>query len=265
MRQERPGSGELIYGVNPVLEALKAGTPVERIYVASGARGQGRRRLLALARQHRVPVQSVPRIRLDRWVPGAAHQGVVALAAAAAYVPLETVLQRAQGRAEPPFLLLLDGVEDPGNLGAILRSAEAGGVHGVVIPRHRCAGLVPSVVKASAGAVFHVPVTRVRNLAQTIGQLRELGVRVVGGEPGAAASIYDTDLTGPLALVVGGEGRGLRRLVAASCDALAAIPLAGRVGSLNVSVAAGVMIFEALRQRCAARQRRERGAEEGPP
>ncbi|MBI5380124.1 MAG: 23S rRNA (guanosine(2251)-2'-O)-methyltransferase RlmB [Nitrospirae bacterium] len=240
----------MLYGVHPVLEALRAGRrPLERLYLAPGRHGAALAEIVRLARQQGVRIDERDRAALDRLSGGAAHQGIVGVLAVREYTPLEALLAAPAEQGEVPWFLLLDGVEDPRNLGAILRTAEGAGVHGVILPGRRAVGLTPTVAKTSAGALEHLPVARVPNLVPLIRRLQAEQIRVVGADSRAPQSCFDTDLTGPLAFVLGGEGRGLRPLVARSCDLLVAIPLRGRVHSLNVSVAAGILLYETLRQR----------------
>lgn len=236
----------IIAGRNPVREALKAGRAINKVLVAGMPVGP-LKEILLLARERGVPVQQVQRVHLDRLSPGITHQGVVAMAAAGRYVSVEDILQRA-GTAEP-FLLLLDEITDPHNLGAILRTAEAAGAHGVIIPRHRSAGLTPAVGRASAGAVEYLPVARVANLSRTIEYLQQKGIWVVGAEGSAGDLLWDVRLDGPIALAIGGEDKGLGRLVREKCDLLVRLPMAGRVNSLNASVAAALLAYEVVRQR----------------
>ncbi|MBE3587524.1 MAG: 23S rRNA (guanosine(2251)-2'-O)-methyltransferase RlmB [Thermoanaerobacteraceae bacterium] len=235
----------VIAGRHPVKEALLAGRPVNKVLVAKGAAGL--QEIIHLARERRIPVQQVERVYLDRLVPQVPHQGVAALAAPREYLSVEEILALAAG--EDPFLILLDEITDPHNLGAILRTADAAGVHGVIVPRRRSASLTPAVVKASAGAAEHVPVARAANLAQTITWLQQKGLWVVGADAAAPQVYWDARLDGPIALVIGGEDRGLGRLVREKCDFLVSLPMAGRVGSLNASVAAALLAYEVVRQR----------------
>mgnify|MGYP001198247797 FL=1 len=243
------GEGEWLAGRHTVLEALRAGRPVHKIWIAEGASKQPLAAILQLAKEAGVPVQSVDRRRLDQAVPGIQHQGVAAQAAALEYADLEDVLAAAERKGDPPLLLLLDEIEDPHNLGSMLRTADAAGVHGVVIPRRRSAGLTAAVAKVSAGAAAYVPVARTANLAQTIDRLKESGIWVAGADASAEKEAFDADLTGPLALVIGNENRGLGRLVREKCDFLVRLPMLGRIQSLNASVAAGVLLYEIVRQR----------------
>lgn len=236
-----------IYGVNPVLEALRAGRVRE---VRVGGRGGGRvAEVVALARELNVPVRQVPGEALDRDARRGVHQGVVADLNAG---PSYSVADLVEGAPGPPLLVVLDGVEDPQNLGAVLRTADAAGVDGLVRQTRRAAALGGAAAKASAGAVVHVKIADVVNIARSLQDLKALGVWTVGLVADAATCYDAIDFTGPVAIVLGGEGQGLRRLVRERCDFLAAIPMRGRVDSLNVSVATGVVLFEAVRQRTGA-------------
>jgi 23S rRNA (guanosine2251-2'-O)-methyltransferase len=240
---------ELLAGKHPVLEALRSGRPISKIWVSLQAQRHGVHPLLEEARTRDVVVQMVDRRVLDRLAPGIPHQGVVAQAAAAPYVDLEELLDRAETGDRPPLLVLLDEVEDPHNLGPVLRTAECAGASGVIIPKRRSAGLTAAAAKASAGAIAYVPVARVSNLAQTIDRLKARGYWVAGADASAPQNVFRADLTGPIALVIGSEGRGLSRLVRDKCDFLVSLPMFGRIGSLNASVAAGIILYEAVRQR----------------
>jgi 23S rRNA (guanosine2251-2'-O)-methyltransferase len=241
--------GEYLAGRHPVLEALRAGRPLNKIWIADHVRRSLVAPILEEAKARGVVVQTADRRKLDQLVPGASHQGIVAQAAAIAYASVEDLLARAAGLGEDPLLVLLDEVEDPHNLGSVLRTAECTGVHGVIVPKRRSAGLTPVVAKTSAGAVEYVPVARVPNLAQTIETLKKAGIWVAGAAGEAETSVYRANLKGPLAIVIGNEGRGLSRLVRESCDFLISLPMYGRINSLNASVAAGVILYEAVRQR----------------
>jgi 23S rRNA (guanosine2251-2'-O)-methyltransferase len=255
----RPGaitSGALLYGVSPVLEALRAGQrPIEHITLAEGTRDHRLRELLDLAREARVPVRRAPRADLERLTDGANHQGVVANIAAARYADVGQLLDalgQRVGTDEPPLAVVLDGVEDPRNLGAVVRTVECAGAHGVFIPERRAAGLTETVAKAAAGALEHVPVARAANLSRLIEEFKERNIWTIGTSADAQTSYTKWDWTQPAALFLGGEGAGLHRLVRERCDVLVSIPLHGRITSLNVSVAAGVLLYEAIRQRTAA-------------
>lgn len=247
------GGANQIYGLNPVLEALRAGKHrLEQITIAEGARHERLRELLDLARHARVPVHRAPKFALDRSLPGVTHQGVIARTAAATYSDADELLDdlgARVGTTEPPLVLGLDAVEDPRNLGAILRTAECAGVNGVFIPERRAVGLTATVAKTAAGALQHISVARVTNLVQLIEQLKRRNIWVIGAAADGSSDYTQWDWTVPSALFLGGEGTGLHRLVRERCDALVRIPLLGRIESLNVSVAAGVILYEALRQR----------------
>jgi 23S rRNA (guanosine2251-2'-O)-methyltransferase len=231
-----------------VEEALHSGTrPLRRLVVVHT--GRQFEELIQLARAAGVPVRVEPRQALDRLVPSGRHQGVVALAGAKAYAEPEEMLRTARDRNQPALVLVLDGVEDPHNLGAVLRTAEAAGAHGVVIPERRSVGLTGTVAKASAGAVEHLPVACVPNLSRAIESLKEQGLWVYALDPSAEKSYTTLDLKGPVALVFGGEGKGVRAGVLDKCDDRVRIPMHGRVASLNVSAAAAIVLFEVVRQR----------------
>jgi 23S rRNA (guanosine2251-2'-O)-methyltransferase len=244
-----------IYGLMPVLEALRAGNKkLEQITIAEGARHERLRELLDLAKQSRVPVHRAPKFALDRAVPGVAHQGILARTAAANYRNAAELLDELTARvntASPPLILGLDAIEDPRNLGAILRTAECAGVGGVFIPERRAVGLTATVAKAAAGALEYIPVARVTNLVQLIEQLKQRNIWVIGAAADGPSDYTQWDWTVPSALFLGGEATGLHRLVRERCDTLVRIPLRGQIESLNVSVAAGIILYEALRQRTA--------------
>ena len=254
------GGANQIYGLIPVLEALKAGNHrLEQITIAEGARHERLRELLDLAKHARVPVHRAPRFALDRTLPGVTHQGVIARTAAATYSDADDLLDdlgARVGTTEPPLVLGLDAVEDPRNLGAILRTAECAGVNGVFIPERRAVGLTATVAKTAAGALEHISVARVTNLVQLIEQLKQRNIWVIGAAADGSSDYTEWDWTVPSALFLGGEGTGLHRLVRERCDALVRIPLLGRIESLNVSVAAGVILYEALRQRAVGKLKR---------
>ncbi len=245
-----PSSPAPLLGRRAVLEALRAGRPVSRILVSRTAHRRGPLdEILREARARQIPVQMVDPRRLDALAGGIPHQGVGALGAVQELVDLEDLLRRARERGEAPFLLVLDGVEDPHNLGAVIRTAEAAGAHGVVVPRRRASGLTPAVARAAAGATAYLPVAGAGNLVAALERLKAAGVWVVGADP-AGSERYDAGaLVPPIALVVGSEGRGLHRLVRERCDRIVRIPLWGRVQSLNVSVAAALLLYEVGRHR----------------
>ena len=243
----------VVYGLNAVIEAVRAGKrQIEAITILESARPDRLKQLLELARQKKIPVHRVPRLSLDRSMGEARHQGVVARIAAARYADandLLDILEHKIGTQDPPLVLGLDGVEDPRNMGSILRTAECAGVHGVFIPERRATGLTDVVAKVAAGALEYVPVARVTNLVRLIDQLKERNIWVVGGVGDARQVYTEWDWTLPAAIFLGSEGQGLHRLVREYCDTLVRIPLSGRLESLNVSVAAGVLLYEARRQR----------------
>lgn len=240
---------DLVYGRNSVLESLKSGRPVNKLLVARGAATGSVREILALAREKKVPIQEVERKSLDATLDNANHQGVLLYLAPKEYVELEAILNFAVEKGETPFILVLDEIGDPHNLGALLRTADAAGVHGVVIPKRRAVGLTGAVAKAAAGAVEYVPVARVANLNQALAKLKQHGCWVVGADMEGADFPYKVDLRGPLALVIGGEHKGLGRLVRENCDLVVKLPMLGHVSSLNAGVAGSILMYEALRQR----------------
>lgn len=260
MKPKRPSASSRerateIFGVNPVLEALRAATrPIQEITIAEGAKDGRLRELIDLARAQDIPVHQAPRIKLDRAARSASHQGVVARVAAARYADPDDLLDSVTGRKDAPLFVILDGVEDPHNLGAVLRTAECAGLDGVFIPERRAVGLTETVAKASAGAVEHVPVSRVTNLSRLIDQLKERNVWVVGTAAEATMNYTEWDWTRASAVVMGGEGSGLHRLVRERCDALVKIPVLGQIESLNVSVATGIILYEAVRQRAVSQK-----------
>jgi len=247
-----PGPGqELLYGRRPVLEALRAGRPIDQVLVAAGAAERGALAdLLKLAATRRVSVQTVPRSAIDAQTGEGVHQGVAAVVAPLRSIELDELLAVPLGSGDPPLFLAVDAVTDPHNLGALVRSAEAAGCHGVIVPRHGAAPRTGAAVKASAGALEHVPVAEVVNLARALQKLRTSGVWCVGLAEDAGASLFDLELADePVCVVVGGEGSGLHRLVREACDALVSIPMRGRIASLNASVAGALALFEVRRRR----------------
>ncbi len=246
---DRPQLAEdLIAGRNAVLELLKGSRSVNRLMVANGASEGSVREIVAVAKERGINVQFYERSKLDAMAPGIRHQGVLAQVPPVQYAELEDILAVAEQRQEPPFIVLLDELEDPHNLGAILRTADAAGVHGVLIPKHRSCPLSATVAKTSAGAVEHVPVARVGNLVQTIKKLKEQGLWVAAADMDGK-DYYDTDLTGPLLLIIGSEGQGVGRLVKEQCDFVVRIPMVGKINSLNASVAGSILMYEAMKQR----------------
>lgn len=247
-RDKRSNGGATIFGVLPVLEALRArARSIDKIAIADGAREKRLLEVIEQAREYGIRIDRLSREGLERIVPpGANHQGVVAFAAAGEYVDVDEILDMA---ADPPLFVVLDGVEDPRNLGAVLRSVECSGADGVIIPERRAVGLTETVAKSAAGATEYVKVAKVTNLNRLIDDLKSRNIWVVGTSGEAEMSYTDWDWRQPSALVLGAEGSGLHRLVAENCDVLVKIPMYGKIDSLNVSVAAGVILFEARRQR----------------
>lgn len=241
-------SGQL-EGRNPVLEALRAGREINKLLVAKGSKEGSIREILSVAREAGVIVQELDRSRLDALAEGRSHQGVIALVAAHRYYEVEEILEQAKAKGDDPLVLILDGIEDPQNLGSLLRTANAVGAHGVIIPERRAVGLTETVAKVSAGAVEYVPVARVTNTARTIEELKEKGFWVVGTHQDAKELYYQARLTGPLAVVIGSEGKGIGRLVAEKCDFMVRLPMLGQVTSLNAAVAGAILLYEIRRQR----------------
>ena len=248
MKKEQTGSENRLEGRNAVLEALRSGRSVDKIYVQTGLHDGPVQTILREARKRDTIVSFVPKERLSQMSETGNHQGVIALAASYAYSTVEDMLNRAKEKGEAPFLFLLDEIEDPHNLGAIIRTANLAGAHGVIITRHRAAGMTAAAVRASAGAVHYTPVAKVANLGTTIDQLKKEGLWFVCADMDGIR-MYDLDLKGPVGLVIGNEGTGVSRLVKEKCDFTAAIPMKGDIDSLNASVAAGVLAYEIVRQR----------------
>ncbi len=242
---------EMIEGRNAVLEALRAGRALDKVYIARGETDKALAHIAGLARERGVSVSDCDRRKLDAMSVTKAHQGVIAVCAVREYASLDDILALAESRGEAPFVVVCDEISDPHNLGAIIRSAECVGAHGVVIPRRRSAGLTAVVGKTSAGAAEHLPVARVANISAALQELKDRGLWVYGAAAEGSSPMWETDLTGPLALVIGSEGEGLGRLVRERCDFLVSIPLRGKVGSLNASTAAAVLMYEVLRQKLA--------------
>ena len=238
----------LIFGRNAVTELLKSGHSVNRLFIAEGSRDGSIQKIFALAKEAGVVVEFLQRDKLDKLC-GGRHQGVAASAAAVDYATVEEILALAEEKHEPPFLILLDELEDPQNFGAILRTAEAVGVHGVIIPKRRSVQLNATVFKTSAGAAQYVKVAQITNVAQTLKNLRGVGLKVVGSDAGAEVSFRQADLTGGIVLIIGGEGKGMRRLTRENCDVLVKIPMFGKINSLNASVAGALILYEIQRQR----------------
>ena len=237
-----------IEGRNAVLEAFRSGKTIDRLYVLDGCQDGPVRTIVREARKYDTIIQFVEKERLDQLSETKKHQGVIAVAAAYEYAEVEDILKKAEEKGEPPFIFLLDDIEDPHNLGAIIRTANLAGAHGVIIPKHRAAGLTATVAKTSAGALNYTPVAKVTNLAQTIEDLKKRGLWFVCADMGGEV-MYRLNLKGPIGLVIGNEGNGVGKLIREKCDMIASIPMKGDIDSLNASVAAGVLAYEIVRQR----------------
>ena len=250
--KERPHSDELdenvVIGRNAVRELLADGRDVDKIYITSGDREGSINLLLGIAGERGIPIFECDKAKLDSIARGGRHQGIIAIAAEHNYATVDEILACAESRGEPPFVVICDGIEDPHNLGAIIRSAECAGAHGVIIPKRRAVGLTSTVAKSSAGALMHQRIAKVTNLATTVDELKERGLWIYGADMDGEA-YYRTDMKGAVALVLGSEGFGISRLVKEKCDFIVSIPLYGRVNSLNVSCAAAVILTEIARQR----------------
>lgn len=252
-RPKRPQDGAsadgIIEGRNAVAEALRAGTPIDKVFLLKGEVDLPLRQLANQARQQGAVLAEVDRHKLDAMSRTHAHQGIIAVAAVREYASVEDLLQAARDRGEPPLLVVCDELSDPHNLGAVIRTADAAGAHGVIIPKRRSAGLTAVVAKTSAGAVSHLPVARVANLPSLLKQLKKEGLWIFGAAADGPVSLYEADLKGPAAIVIGSEGSGMSRLVAETCDVLVRIPMKGKLNSLNASAAAAILLYEAVRQR----------------
>jgi 23S rRNA (guanosine2251-2'-O)-methyltransferase len=244
----------VIEGRNPVLEALRSGRPISKILLARNAERHGViGEIIHLSHTRNIPLEHVDRQAIDRLSTTIVNQGVLALTAAKEYLVLDELLNIPKQKTQPALLVILDGVEDPHNLGAILRTADATGVHGVIVREKRAVGLTPAVEKASAGAIEYVPVARVTNISRTIETLKEKNIWVVGIDQSSKVNYTQVDYKPPTAIVVGGEGQGISDLVLKNCDFVVSIPMTGRITSLNASVAAAVMLYEVVRQRGASK------------
>ncbi|WP_208585801.1 23S rRNA (guanosine(2251)-2'-O)-methyltransferase RlmB [Gracilibacillus suaedae] len=241
-------SGEWIIGKNTVMEALESERSIQKLYLTENLNTSLAKKLQGLAKAKNAPVQRVPKKKLDQMVEGN-HQGIAALVAAYDYASLDQLFEIAEKKDEPPFFLILDEIEDPHNLGSILRSADATGVHGVIIPKRRAVGLTATVAKTSVGAIEHIPVVRVTNMVQTIEELKSRNVWIVGTEAEATEDYRKLDGQLPVALVIGNEGKGISRLVKKNCDWTISLPMIGSVSSLNASVAASLLMYEVFRKR----------------
>jgi len=247
--QELPD--DVLVGRNAVTEALKARRGINKILLAEGDKEAFASEIMNLAKERKIICQFVERSKIEAIAAGHRHQGVLAYVAPVEYAELEDILKAAEEKGEAPFLLLLDELEDPHNLGALLRTADATGVHGVLIPKHRSVPLNATVAKTSAGAIEYVPVARIGNISQTLKALKEKGFWVAGADMDGAQAYNEADLTGALVLVVGSEGRGMSRLTKEACDFIVSMPMVGRINSLNASVAGSILMYESMRQRLA--------------
>lgn len=239
---------DVIAGRNPVSEAIRSGRPIDKILVARGEKTGAVVGILAKAREKQIPVKEADRVKLDFLSGSAPHQGIIALAAAKEYSTVEDILAYAAEKGEPPFLVILDELEDPHNLGAIIRTAECAGAHGVIIPKRRSVGLSYTVGKASAGAVEYMRVARVTNIAALLDDLKKQGVWIYGADMNGT-DYTQCDMSGACALVIGNEGKGMARLVREKCDVIVSLPMKGHINSLNASVAAGILMYHALKSR----------------
>lgn len=242
-------SEEHIIGKNPVLEALRSERDFNRIWIAEGSQKGQMQEIISLAKERGIIVQFVPKKKIDQLVDGGVHQGVVALVAAYAYAELDDLFAVAEKREEAPFFILLDEIEDPHNLGSIMRTADSAGAHGIIIPKRRAVGLTATVAKASTGAIEYIPVVRVTNMARTIEELKERGVWIVGTDAKGSDDYRNMDGKMPIGLVIGSEGKGMGRLIKEKCDFLINLPMVGKVTSLNASVAASLLMYEVYRKR----------------
>ena len=252
LRRSAPVEAEndgVIEGRNAVVEALRAGVTIDKIFIMKGETDSVLGHIASTAREKGIVVVDADRRKLDNMSRTHAHQGVIALAAVREYVTVESILESAAAKGENPLLVICDEISDPHNLGAIIRTAECAGAHGVVIPKRRSAGLTAVVAKTSAGAVAHMPVARVPNIPALLKDLKKQGVWVFGTAADGTTNLYDADLKGPAAIVIGSEGEGMTRLAAENCDFLVSIPMRGKLNSLNASAAAAILLYEAVRQR----------------
>ena len=251
-RQNTPPVEEIegqLEGRNALTEALKAGRAIDKVFIAEGDTARGLQRLAAQAKEAGAVIVPVDRRKLDFMSTTHSHQGVIALAAAHEYFTIDDILQEAADRGEAPLIVICDELSDPHNLGAIMRSAECAGAHGVIIPKRRSVGLTATVAKASAGAMEYMKVARVTNINNAIAELKQKGVWVFGTAAEGSVPMYKVDLSGPAAIVIGNEGDGMSQLVRKNCDALVHIPMKGQISSLNASAAASILLYEAVRQR----------------
>ncbi|MBQ9441505.1 MAG: 23S rRNA (guanosine(2251)-2'-O)-methyltransferase RlmB [Selenomonadaceae bacterium] len=239
----------MIFGRNPVIELIKSGRSINKIFFAEGSQDGSIKKIFSMAKNAGIVCEIVNRAKLDKICEGGRHQGVAAMAAAVQYSTVEEILNFAESKNESPFIILLDELEDPHNFGAILRTADAVGVHGVIIPKRRSVQLNSTVAKTSAGAVEYVKVAQVVNVAQTLKKFHEINLKIVGSDISAEKNFSEVDLSGGIVLIIGSEGKGMRRLTRENCDLLVKIPMVGKINSLNASVAGAVLMYEIFRQR----------------
>lgn len=249
---EAPKEMDFLSGRNPVMEALRSGRPISKLFISSGEHQGSIREIIALAKEKGIPVQTAEAVKMEAMSLGVSNQGVVAMVSPVAYSSVDEMVAMAEARNEKPCLVLLDQLKDPQNLGAVLRTVDAAGAHGVLIPQRRSCQLSAAVAKASAGAIEYVKVAQIGNVAQTLGDLKKRGFWVVGADPEKGTSYHDVDLTGSVVIVIGDEGEGMARLTRERCDSLVQIPMRGKVQSLNASVASAIILYEMIRQRSSA-------------
>jgi len=247
--EEKPLREDIIEGRNAVIEALKSDRTIEQIFVAKGDVSGSINVVLALAKEKKIVVKEVDRKKLDQMTQTGAHQGVIAQVTPFKYCEVEDILAYAKERGEDPFIVILDEIEDPHNFGSIVRTAEVCGVHGVIIPKRRNVGVTPVVYKSSAGACEYMNIAKVTNINATIDKLKEKDIWIYGADMNGSSYCYDADLKGALVLVIGSEGKGISKLTKAKCDVLVKIPMAGKISSLNASVAGGILMYEVLKQK----------------
>lgn len=238
----------VVEGRNPVIETIKSGRTIEKLFIAKGATEGSIKKIIAMAKEKGIVVNEVEKIRLDNMSTTGSHQGVIALVSPYVYFEIDDILATAKERSEEPFVIVLDEIEDPHNLGSIIRSVNVLGAHGVIIPKRRSVGVTATVLKSAAGAAEHTKIAKVTNLTVTIKELKEKGLWVIGADMGGEPC-YKSNLTGPIALVIGSEGNGISKLVKDNCDAVVSIPVIGEISSFNASVAAGIAMYEVVRQR----------------
>lgn len=249
MKNSEQENSLVIYGRQVVLESIQSGRTIDRLLFIEQDHVEGSaKKILTLAKEKHIQIKFISRDRMNQLSDNGKHQGVLAYIAAHAYATLEEIFEKAEKKNEPPFILVLDGIEDPHNLGAIMRTAYSAGVHGIIIPKNRAVSLTATVAKTSAGAIEYISVCKVTNIVRTMKILKEKGLWITGSDV-KGTSMYDVDFKGSIALVIGSEGKGMGQLVKEKCDFIASIPMKGEIGSLNASVAAGILMYEAVRQR----------------